>query len=367
MSDDVFRHAFLFLTAQELTRCCSVSKHFMELAEEDLLWEHLCEKLWCDNVVFSTRPELSRKYAYHISLVDSRRVHLTLDELMSTIFSFRFREGAGELWTSSDPWWQDSSARRVRFTRDGLVMLKDSPTRSKAPACRDTAAADDQFEQAATITQPDETSPAIPAASAPLVLKWRLGYWRCGGDSSRQGGTSIKTRKRQAIAEARLMESLYAQYLNKTAEKRGLHASQSLGRGSRGSSGVTPKPSDTTRTAFLDPPPDEKQRRKSPRIAQKPPVAPDPNPSLTNTLTLTGDCLQISVNGIPAPSYLIKRLPNWGTALISSWAMYTNFPMPLRQDSLPGLDEDTMPSTEDQSAEIDLYNSLVQQGEAEWG
>jgi hypothetical protein len=64
--------------------------------------------------------------AYRQALADSKRLDLTLDELTTFQWSFRFKESAGSDWMERDRWWKGEPATRVRFGRDGTVTMKPS-------------------------------------------------------------------------------------------------------------------------------------------------------------------------------------------------------------------------------------------------
>lgn len=59
--------------------------------------------------------------AFFATIRDSKRTWLTLDELVGLEFCFRFKSGAGESWTSMDPWWRRGEAIRLRLHADRTV------------------------------------------------------------------------------------------------------------------------------------------------------------------------------------------------------------------------------------------------------
>ena len=90
------------------------------------LWDDLCKRVWAEKVYI---PQVSRelhscgqsRHAFALALRDSTRTAITLEELTSIEFSFRFKELAGKYWTDRDPYWQSNSPLRIRFTAEGLV------------------------------------------------------------------------------------------------------------------------------------------------------------------------------------------------------------------------------------------------------
>jgi hypothetical protein len=81
--------------------------------------------------------------AYRMSLVDAtNRQHVHLSELLynpdtlqGTVWSFRFKQSAGDDWTSVDPWYQNLPAKQFVFLDDGLVQQyhASSSTLSASP------------------------------------------------------------------------------------------------------------------------------------------------------------------------------------------------------------------------------------------
>ena len=63
---------------------------------------------------------LSRE-AFAQSLLDGKRLAITADELVDTVFYFRFKRSAGSYWTDKDPFWTANQPMRISFGRDGSV------------------------------------------------------------------------------------------------------------------------------------------------------------------------------------------------------------------------------------------------------
>jgi hypothetical protein len=99
-------------------------------------WFHHCQQLWSQKLHVSPEAKLlvaannlspcPAREAYIASCMDALRNDITDDELcydsQGTIWSFRFKESAGEAWTTFDPWYTGEEPRRMIFLRDGRVF-----------------------------------------------------------------------------------------------------------------------------------------------------------------------------------------------------------------------------------------------------
>ena len=69
----------------------------------------------------------SSAFSFFKATLDSTRTALTLDELSSFEWCFRFKAAAGETWISNDPWWRGSTPISLKLCCDGTVRaLKDA-------------------------------------------------------------------------------------------------------------------------------------------------------------------------------------------------------------------------------------------------
>jgi hypothetical protein len=104
---------FSFLNANDLLNQYSVNKVWYDWSRDNYLWQNLLFQLWADKVYIpkfckflaSSHPRI----AYYLSILDSKRTFLTLDDLTSDEWSFRFKESAGEEWLQFCPWHQGNS------------------------------------------------------------------------------------------------------------------------------------------------------------------------------------------------------------------------------------------------------------------
>jgi hypothetical protein len=86
--------------------------------------------LWSDKVYVPERfvqKVDGSKHAYWNSIKDSTRTSITEEELCSFVWSFRFKESAGQYWLEDDPWWHNKPATRMVFSSkpDRVVSILD--------------------------------------------------------------------------------------------------------------------------------------------------------------------------------------------------------------------------------------------------
>eukprot|EP00182_Erythrolobus_australicus_P002882 CAMPEP_0185832432 /NCGR_PEP_ID=MMETSP1353-20130828/2079_1 /TAXON_ID=1077150 /ORGANISM="Erythrolobus australicus, Strain CCMP3124" /LENGTH=484 /DNA_ID=CAMNT_0028530605 /DNA_START=280 /DNA_END=1731 /DNA_ORIENTATION=+ len=96
-----------------------VCRSWAAAASSALFWRAACAAMWADKVYVPPsatallRDKNDPRSAYRFALQDSKRSHLTLEELTAFNWSFRFKAAAGEHWTDSDPWWQSPPAPQL--------------------------------------------------------------------------------------------------------------------------------------------------------------------------------------------------------------------------------------------------------------
>lgn len=126
--NDIFFHSFSFLDHQHLTRCSRVSREWKDISYTDSLWAELCDRVWSNKVHISQQfKEMKEKHkareALKLSVIDSKRTHVTLEELTSLSWRFRFKQRAGPGWTDDDPYWNNEEPIRRRFLEDGRMVF----------------------------------------------------------------------------------------------------------------------------------------------------------------------------------------------------------------------------------------------------
>ncbi|EKX54868.1 hypothetical protein GUITHDRAFT_62975 [Guillardia theta CCMP2712] len=125
------------LKAEELLACSCVCKVWKTSALDHGCWLNLCHKLWEGRSYVPSRfLEMAETHegvirAYFASIKDAKRCSITTEELCSFEWSFRFKRSAGRFWTRSDPYWNGSPARTVKFHPEGLVKWESDWTRMR--------------------------------------------------------------------------------------------------------------------------------------------------------------------------------------------------------------------------------------------
>jgi len=357
LNDCCVRHLLTLLTPLELCNASFVSKSWREAAENDVLWAIHCEKLWEGKLHVDRRPDLSRKFAYFNSIAHSKRSFITRKELLSFTFSFRFRSEAGEEWTARDPWWKGKTARTVRFDKDGQLKMVVPASSSSKPS---------------TSTSTTSEGDDLPRN---VLLRWKLGFWKYGVATGPVPFPAHGQRKARASEEAQRQQQMTLCFRQRSqallqvreqdvnVSRLRIAAAAAVSASTSSSAAAAPAPAPAAPAAAPLPRQQETSRRRSARIALIGPAAGSPWDSVEADEEHRGDCVQVTVQGNPAPTYVVRRLPhNWGVVLESCWALYTSFPMPSRGEC-PELEDDgpllTL-STEEQEDDISRYNWSVQ-------
>ena len=348
LNDCCVRHLLTLLTPQELCNASLVSKSWREAADNDVLWAIHCEQLWKDKLHVDRRPDLSRKFAYFASIAHSRRPFITRKELLSFTFSFRFRSDAGEEWTARDPWWKGKAARTVRFDQDGqlrMIVAKEKEKEKERAGDGDT----------------------LPRN---VLLRWKLGFWKYGLATGPVPFPPHGQRKARAIEASQLQQQSMACFRRRSlallqVREQDVNISRLRAAAAAAASLSSSSSSSSSPSSSSVEPKSSPSRRRSARIAliAPPSAAAHPWDSVETEEEHLGDCVQVAVQGIPAPTYVVRRLPDcWGLVLESCWGLYVSFPMPMRGER-PELEDGgsllTL-STEEQDEDISRYNWSVQ-------
>ena len=124
-----------FLSTKDILSLGSTRCSYFILSNSNVIWKPIYEKLVKDKQInfsnsflyklSSSTSTIKYKYRYYLSLWDSRRDFLTLDDLVEHAFSFRFKAAAGDQWMNRDPWWQGKNAMTVKFNIDGSLSLSN--------------------------------------------------------------------------------------------------------------------------------------------------------------------------------------------------------------------------------------------------
>ena len=126
-ADEIISAIFIQLNNHRGVLVCSeVCKLWRKIANQDSIWKDLFLRLWSDKVfvpnsVRSLLDTSRSKQAFIESLRDSKRSSITVEELTSINFYFRFKRVAGSYWTEKDPFWTTNEPLLIKFRSDGLV------------------------------------------------------------------------------------------------------------------------------------------------------------------------------------------------------------------------------------------------------
>ncbi|KAK9664755.1 hypothetical protein RND81_14G065500 [Saponaria officinalis] len=122
---DLMLKVFANLDARSLALSLLVSRSWFSLASSDLLWSPLCQQLWVGKAHIPRRcklPGLSKLATYSQAVIDSKRVHITREDLWDHAWNFHFTEAAPTYWKNLDPYWQgEGPLMRRYFHPDGAV------------------------------------------------------------------------------------------------------------------------------------------------------------------------------------------------------------------------------------------------------
>lgn len=173
LPDELLFRCTVFLDASSLVKLRSVSRALRRLSSSNEAgWEGLCQLLWREKVHVgraALEETSNRLRAYQLSLADARRNFVFPEELVfdparhsstiegraadsATVWSFRFKESAGDIWTASDPWYQGQPCRKLVFLPDGTVR---------------------QYEPLTPSSSSDAT-PQYALTDPPLPMAWRF-------------------------------------------------------------------------------------------------------------------------------------------------------------------------------------------------
>jgi hypothetical protein len=137
MPEDVTCNITSYLDIHSLLTMRVLNRTFRTLASSPKSgWDHLCDALWKNkiHVLPQAQDWPDRMEAYRMSVTDARdRDYILREELVfdpvtntGTVWSFRFKESAGEDWTAWDPWFNGLPCRKMVFLDDGTVKQAET-------------------------------------------------------------------------------------------------------------------------------------------------------------------------------------------------------------------------------------------------
>ena len=140
LPDDLLAHLATFLNVGSLKQARTVNRKFHRILSQDKAgWKDHLQRLWSRRLHVPPQERLEAHAtaieAYRASCQDARLRHaVQLNELLfdptqpqsnpkcsGTIWSFRFKQVAGNEWTSGDPWHRGLDPRQLVFLANGSV------------------------------------------------------------------------------------------------------------------------------------------------------------------------------------------------------------------------------------------------------
>ncbi|KAH9623463.1 hypothetical protein KSS87_004346 [Heliosperma pusillum] len=122
---DLMLKVYESLDARSLASSLLVSRSWFSVASIDTLWSPLCTQLWVGKAHipgWSKRSGLSKLASYSRAVIDSKRVHITREDLENHAWIFHFTEAAPAYWKNLDPYWRGAGPLMRRyFHPDGTV------------------------------------------------------------------------------------------------------------------------------------------------------------------------------------------------------------------------------------------------------
>lgn len=128
------------LDARSVARSRLVSREWLKFASSDMIWAPKCDELWLGKAHIphiSKAPGLSKLSAYSLSLMDSKRIRTTQNDLCDHIWEFHFTEEAPSYWRNLDPYWRGTGTMMRRyFHPDGSITADpDDPVWGGHESC----------------------------------------------------------------------------------------------------------------------------------------------------------------------------------------------------------------------------------------
>ena len=124
LPDDVWLHIFSLVAVPTLALIYPINKMFNTLLNDfdKTIWEPLCQRLWLNKVPESwksyTQMNVTHSQQYQLSLKDSKRTVISMKELCSYDWAFRFKRDAGDWWEGLDPYWNALDAHSLSNAND---------------------------------------------------------------------------------------------------------------------------------------------------------------------------------------------------------------------------------------------------------
>lgn len=347
MNDIIVVNSLSYLSVKEVLLLSRVSKLWYTISKADIIWLPLVDKLWSDKVYI---PEFSKsllkvsaKLAYYSSLMDSKRTFITCKELTNKVWSFRFKEEAGDDWLDLCPWSHGFKASEIMFHPNSMLERLIYPIIEGYTFHTSTQ----DIELTWKLDMKSKSPRRLKNVKSFYSMLEKCGFDVTNNDDDDDEGRMLKFKSTNTDDGSST--------ISHTAKKsRSDHSDNSFNHNdsntelplSSPSYSLSSSPSSYSSSSF-----DEST------------IPISSNFSLPHdTFNPYGDLLVLSVNGIQVPKYHLSRSPtgNWGFIFESCWAVYTSFPLPKKGECLLLEDENLNMTVNKQYLEVKSYNEQMQ-------
>lgn len=124
LGSDLLLHVLSYLDLESLKHVALAGHAWRTLASDDALWRRHCEEEWATQVFTpaAQRTDLSWKQRHLLARADASRTDITVEELCTFRWRFRFKPQAGEYWMALDPFYTGQGPPMQRlFSEDHSV------------------------------------------------------------------------------------------------------------------------------------------------------------------------------------------------------------------------------------------------------
>jgi hypothetical protein len=129
-TDDILLRIFRLLPPRQLLKCNLVSYQWHQAANLPDLWEEICHNRWKGKVYIPAAGQTNLTWKQKYLRAESDRQHsaatITLAELTTFEWKFRFKRTAGAWFQETDPYWvhgkDESKMMRRRFIANGSIF-----------------------------------------------------------------------------------------------------------------------------------------------------------------------------------------------------------------------------------------------------
>lgn len=356
-----------YLEFESTLRMSETCIFFNILSNSQIIWKLYCQKLWesvlkdhnyhsyifdiiCNNketkeIDKNEGNDIEYKSLFFRSILSSKLNLITYEDTINFTWDFRFKEYAGEDWTSQCSWHKYEPANIVRFDKSG-DMIRFNTSRA--------------LEKVLSSNNNNNNTKELIINNDGVEFKWQLNF-----------KNHRTTKKVLNILREKLIKLIYLMISTSGRTNsivltvleniliNGINKNESLPL-----TNLNLRSCDVS--SFL-----AKHitliHSKRKLNAEKSCVRINCNEQVISEIIrngLIGDSVRLYVQGVAVPLYCVFRSPlrNWGYLLESCWALYTSWELPIRGTCLQLEDEQLNVDVDDQAGEVDAYNEVISQG-----